>query len=161
MSSDESVSDSDASYHEETDDSDSESEYSSLESDLCESDSDEPITLASGWQRISDVFTDSRPTAEPPLLQAFVGVNPTVDISQNSSVLECVKKFISGEIVGHIVACTNERAKHFFEENPSLKGKINSIKWKDVTEHDIYAFLALYFYTGQCRYSEMNQYWAR
>ena len=75
MSSDETISDSDTSYHEEDDESDSDSD-SSFYSDLYESEDNEPVNLGGGWQRISDCFADVRPTAEPPLLQTYSGVNP-------------------------------------------------------------------------------------
>ena len=46
--------------HEEGDESDSSSEYSSLESDLYESD-DEAIECGWGWKRVGDAFADKRP----------------------------------------------------------------------------------------------------
>ena len=38
---------------------------------------------------------------------------------------------------------------------------MNKLKWREVTEDDFFVFLALYIYTGQCKYSEINQYWSR
>ena len=58
-------------------------------------------------------------------MQNYSGVNPAVDIDSESLVIECVKKFIIGDVVEHIIEYTNKRAKLFFDENPELGGKIN------------------------------------
>ncbi len=61
----------------------------------------------------------------------------------------------------YLMKCINDRAHHFLELNPAKNGIVNKIKWRDVTESDMYTFLALYFFTGICKYSEMNLYWSR
>ncbi|XP_068238428.1 piggyBac transposable element-derived protein 4-like [Palaemon carinicauda] len=119
------ISDSDDSYHPEEDMGDSDSEdYTSMESDIHESDDKSFLSLGGGWSRV-DVFADKRPNPVPPLRQAYSGVNPNLGINSDSSVIECVKKFITGDIVAHIVECSNECAKHFFEENPELNENVN------------------------------------
>ena len=97
MASDESHSDSDTSYHEEDDECDSSSEYS-FESDLYESD-DEAIECGGGWKRVGDAFADKRPDVAPTLVQAYSGVNPTVGFSQNFREIDCLKKFITDDML--------------------------------------------------------------
>ena len=201
MSSDEDFRDSDA-YIEGWEETDTASEYSSLEVDsdgeACREGEDEDKSrpnehlspesgvnenhdkiaeLLKGWTFNSDVLAGLKPRvkptlvqpcngidvladAKPTLVQACSGVNPAVGFTKNFSVLECVKKFITYDIVNHIVTCTNERAKTFIDGNPS-KDRIGHIMWCDVTEDDIFVFLALSFYTGICKFSEISDYWSR
>ena len=139
----------------ESDDESEREDYSSMDSD-----DESSISLGGGWSHV-DVFGDKRPDPLPPLRQSYCGVNPELGIDSECSVIECVKKFITGDVIAHITECTNERAKLFFEENPELGGKIKKLKWRDVTMDEFHVFLALYIYTGQCRFREMNQYWSR
>ena len=134
--------------------------YESDDFDLSEHE-DDYVMLSDSWKRISDIFIDRRPTLPPKFVCNFSGVNPALNCNANNSVLECFKKFITDDVIAHIVKCINDRAKHFFEENPEKKGIVNNIKWKDVKDNDVYTFLALYFYMGLCKFSEMNLYCAR
>ena len=100
-------------------------------------------------------------TPSTPVVQAYSGVNPGMGINSNISVMECVKKFISFDVATHVIQCTNERAKVFFEAKPDAKGKVNGLIWREVTLDEFYVFFALYMYTGICKYSEVSQYWCR
>ena len=106
--------DTDESYHlEEVDDSDSE-DYSTLESDLYESEEETFAPLSGGWARVVDVFKDEQPHDLPILQRPYSGVNPALGVTRESSVLDCIKKFITDDVVQHVIECTNERAKLFF-----------------------------------------------
>ena len=154
-------SDSDTSYDPDNDSDISDSEDSLVSEDEYDSDTS-LISLEGGWSRVGvGVFDDARPDPLPPIVQAYSGVNPASGIDRNISVMECVKKFISFEVATHVIECTNERAKVFFEAKPDLKGKVNGLIWRNVNIDEFYVFLALYMYTGICKYSEVSQYWSR
>ena len=78
------ISDSDESYRPEDDGDASDSEdYSSLESDIIESDDESLISLGGGWSRV-DVYQEER---RYPLRKNYSGVNPTLGIDKESSVI--------------------------------------------------------------------------
>ena len=77
------ISDSDDSYRPEDDGDISESEdYSSMNSDIRESDDESIISLGDGWSRI-DVFGGKRPDPLPPLRQSYCGVNLNLEYTVN------------------------------------------------------------------------------
>ena len=107
------------------------------------------------------MFADSRPSAVPELLRNFSGANPGIAFTSDMTVEECFEKFIADDVVSYLCRCVNDRASKYFTDNPDKKGFVNKLKWKDVSNGDMYVFLALYLFSGICKFSEMNEYWAK
>ena len=127
-------------------------------------DDDRPIAgrdLGGGWSRVPDLFSDVRPDEEPEFLSNYIGANPDVGFSNDMSVYDCYKHFITDEVIEYLCQCTNDRAAKFFSDNPDKKGFINHLKWKPVSVDDMHVFLALHMYTGISKFHELNHYWAR
>ena len=140
--------------------SDDDSESDDMDNSFSEEEYEAEM-LSGGWNRVADIFSDTRASALPDLDSNYSGVNPAMGFSDSMSVIECFQKFVSRNVTEYVADCINDRAKVFFQQHPEKKGMIYNIKWKDVDSDALYVFLALYIYTGICKYSEITQYWAR
>ena len=81
------LSDSDESYRPEDDGDVLESEeYFTLENDIIESEDESLVSLGGGWSRV-DVYQEERHYPLPPLRKNYSGVNPTLGIDKESSVI--------------------------------------------------------------------------
>ena len=70
------------------------------------------IEIAGGWKQVIDVFTDARLEPEPQLVHNVSGVNMTVGLLNNITALECLQKFITIEVIKHIVSCVSVKASN-------------------------------------------------
>lgn len=99
-----------------------------------------------------------------PVVHQFTGPTPGIDYAYNNYTLnDCdelffLKCFITDEMISVIADETNRYAAQFFAVK-TLKANSRFKKFKDVTDADVRAFLALVFYMGIVRKSNLKDYW--
>ena len=153
----------DASFDENADPdsvSSSDVSYRSSESD----EPNEPVEDA-GWHFVHPVGpcqpVDERHTQRIPFTGREAGIRPGSDgeLPAFSSPTACFKSIIDSEVIQQLVKSTNERAAtHMTSILP--RKTVNGIKWVDVTEKDIYLFLAFCMVMGVVKLPKITDYWS-
>ncbi|GBM78914.1 PiggyBac transposable element-derived protein 4 [Araneus ventricosus] len=129
---------------------------SSYEDISDESDSDEAtLDAARNWCRI-----DQENLAPPPPRFPFIG-NPGLNTRMDgSSPIEFFCIFFDDDIVGYIASETNRYAEDFIEKNyltPSSRVQ----KWKDVDLSEIRVFLGIIIFQGIVQKPLQKWYWSQ
>lgn len=131
-----------------------------------ESEDDEEISdteareMEGGWRLIADIFNDSREDPLPEYMSNQCGIRAAHE-HQFTSASGAFKQFLDKDIIGKLCEWANKRATMFFTEHPEKMGKVNSVKWKRVTENDMYSFIALLITMGLVKLPVMAQYWRK
>lgn len=120
---------------------------------------DEPREVSGGWHLISDIFSDERPEEIPQFISDYDGLNPALGSFPFYSPSDAFKMFFDDTLIRKICNWTNSRADLYFATHPGKRGKVNSLKWHNVTPDDMYIFIALLINMGICKLPKMSQYW--
>ena len=99
---------------------------------------DEPKELEGegGWHYVPNVFDDSQPQPRPPFEDNYSSVNPALGDALFLTPGDAFKYFFDSSVINALCSLSNERAALFFQEHPEKLGKINGLKWKEVTKDD-------------------------
>lgn len=140
---------------EESDISDSDEEFSDSEFE----DETEPRCFGN-WKIVTNPFEDVRDTD---LIEHTYDydIHPAIGPGDMNSPRKCFEAFVSSKIVRQLCSWTNTRAMMYFEEKCDYEMKVNSLKWRDVTEQEMYIFMALIFLMGLIHLPRISDYWRR
>ncbi|KAK3881224.1 hypothetical protein Pcinc_014306 [Petrolisthes cinctipes] len=120
---------------------------------------DEPREVSGGWHLISDVFSDERPEDIPEFNTDYYGLNPALGALSFSSPSDAFKAYFDNTLVNKICEWTNTRADMYFANHPEKRGKVNSLKWRNVTQDDMFTFISLLIGMGICKLPKIAHYW--
>ena len=123
-----------------------------------------PASAPTGFQLMSDPFSDSRPHPLPPVTQDFEDVHPEVGLDHEShpyTALDCFRLFLSREIVTSVCGWINARAAVFFRDSPRVTRKnFMGRQWRDVKEDEFYVFVSLQRLMGINKLPKLSDYWS-
>lgn len=149
---------SDEDYIPDFEDEDSDDLSEEFEDEEEEFSEDEALEMEGGWTLIPDLFSDKREDPLPDYLGAPCGISETHK-DRVASPGSAFKQFLDREVIEKLCEWTNKRAEMFFAQHPEKRGRVNSLKWKEVLENDMYTLLALLITMGLVKLPRMSQYW--
>jgi hypothetical protein len=108
-----------------------------------------------GWKQ--DIYTTNKPT-----FSGQPGLNPNLEITEDSSPIDVFSLFFDNRIIAEIQSETNRYAKqqiNIRKQEDTLKPKSVYAQWKEVSLHETKLFLAIVIHMCLVKKPSLRDYW--